>query len=109
MTPEKSPVGGACGSEFQAFGGSHRAKLQTSSALAVDMNPGQKNVNATIWGFPKIRGTLLGVPIIRVIVYWGLYWGPLFRETTILETPEVGSLTLVGPKFGGCGCQKTSV
>ena len=30
-----------------------------------------------IWGFPKIRGTFLGVPIIRIIVYWGLYWGPL--------------------------------
>ena len=29
-----------------------------------------------IWGFPKIRGTLLGVPIIRTIVFWGLYWGP---------------------------------
>ena len=28
-----------------------------------------------IWGFPKISGTLLGVPIIRTIVYWGLYWG----------------------------------
>ena len=28
------------------------------------------------WGFPKIRGTLLGVPIIRIIVFWGLYWGP---------------------------------
>ena len=30
-----------------------------------------------IWEFPKIRGTFLGVPIIRIIVYWGLYWGPL--------------------------------
>ena len=30
-----------------------------------------------MWGFPKIRGTLLGVPIIRTIVFWGLYWGPL--------------------------------
>ena len=30
-----------------------------------------------IWGFPKIRGTILGVPIIRTIIYWGLYWGPL--------------------------------
>ena len=29
-----------------------------------------------IWGFPKIRGTILGVPIIRIIVFWGLYWGP---------------------------------
>ena len=27
-------------------------------------------------GFPKIRGTLLGVPIIRTIVFWDLYWGP---------------------------------
>ena len=27
------------------------------------------------WGFPKIRGTVLGVPIIRTIVFWGLYWG----------------------------------
>ena len=30
-----------------------------------------------IWGFPKIRGTLLGVLIIRIIVFWGLHWGPL--------------------------------
>ena len=30
-----------------------------------------------IWGFPKIRGTSLGVPIIGIIVYWGLYWGSL--------------------------------
>ena len=29
-----------------------------------------------IWGFPKIRGTFLGVPIIRTVVYLGLYWGP---------------------------------
>ena len=29
-----------------------------------------------MWGFPKIRGTLLGVPIIRTIVFWGLHWGP---------------------------------
>ena len=28
-----------------------------------------------IWGFPKIRGTFFGVPIIRIIVFWGLYWG----------------------------------
>ena len=28
-------------------------------------------------GFPKFAGTLLGVPILRIRVYWGLYWGPL--------------------------------
>ena len=33
--------------------------------------------NIEIWGFPKIRGTILKVPIIRIIVYWGLYWDPL--------------------------------
>ena len=26
------------------------------------------------WGFPKIRGTILGVPIIRTVVFGGLYW-----------------------------------
>ena len=36
-----------------------------------------------IWGFPKIRGTILGVPIIRIIVYWGLYWGHLFWQIAI--------------------------
>ena len=29
------------------------------------------------WDFPKIRGTILGVSIIRTRVFWGLYWGPL--------------------------------
>ena len=33
--------------------------------------------NHTKWGFPKIRGTFLGVPVIRTIVFWGLYGGPL--------------------------------
>ena len=33
-------------------------------------------------GFPSIKGPLLGVPIIRIIVLWGLYWRPLCRETT---------------------------
>ena len=31
-----------------------------------------------VWGFPEIRGTILGVPIIRIVVFWGLYWGSLF-------------------------------
>ena len=36
-----------------------------------------------IWYFPKIRGTLLGVPIIRLIVFFGVFVGvPLFWETT---------------------------
>ena len=42
-------------------------------------DPAPKNVQgiASKWGFPKIRGTFLGFPIIRTIVFWGLYWGPL--------------------------------
>ena len=28
-------------------------------------------------GFPKLGGTILGVPILRTIVFWGLYWGSL--------------------------------
>ena len=28
-------------------------------------------------GFPIIMGTFLGAPIIRIIVFWGLYWGSL--------------------------------
>ena len=28
-------------------------------------------------GVPKIRGTFLGVLIIRTIVFRGLHWGPL--------------------------------
>ena len=36
-----------------------------------------------IWGFPKIRGYLLKVPIIRIIVFWVYIGVPLFRETTI--------------------------
>ena len=27
----------------------------------------------TIWGFPKIRCTIMGVTIIRIIVFWGPY------------------------------------
>ena len=39
----------------------------------------QPQVYSTValWGCPKIRGTLLGVPMIRIIVLWDLYWGPL--------------------------------
>ena len=35
-------------------------------------------------GFPKISGTF-GVSIIRMMIYWGLYWGP-----PILENYHIG-------------------
>ena len=28
-------------------------------------------------GVSQIKGTILGVPIIRIIVFWGLYWRPI--------------------------------
>ena len=37
---------------------------------------GMEAATVVIWGFSKIRGTFLGVPIIRTMVFWGLYWGP---------------------------------
>ena len=38
----------------------------------------EKKMEATIQdlGFPKIRGTILGFPIIRITMFWGLDWGP---------------------------------
>ena len=38
---------------------------------------GQIDKQTDRWGFPKIRGTVLGVPIVRILLYWGLYRGPL--------------------------------
>ena len=48
-----------------------------------------------IWGFPKIKGTFLGVPIIRNIVYWGLYWG-----SPILGNYHMGDSQNYGPLLG---------
>ena len=33
-----------------------------------------KQLLGHIWGFPKIRGSFLGVPIIRVIIFGDLNW-----------------------------------
>ena len=30
-------------------------------------------------GFPKIRDTILGFPITRTMVLWGLYWASLMQ------------------------------
>ena len=32
--------------------------------------------------------TFLGVPIIRTIVYWGLYWGPLLKLMQMATPPK---------------------
>ena len=43
----------------------------------------------SFWGFPKTRGTLFGVLIIRILLFRVLYLGPLFSETPLfLLTPK---------------------
>ena len=58
------------------------------------------------WGFPKIRGTFLGVPIIRAIVFWGLYRGPLVLGNYHIRLSSVhlrlGSVGLIRVCCNGC-------
>ena len=40
----------------------------------------KQTLTGTMWvcwayGFPKL-GILLGVLVVRIVVYWGLYWDP---------------------------------
>ena len=46
-------------------------------------------------GFPKIGG-ILGGPTIRIIVYWGLCWGPL----TLANYPVSQKFVLRGSGLG---------
>ena len=48
-----------------------------SPGIQCKVVPGEK------WEFPKIRGTLFGVPIVRtlIVIFLGLYWGsPYFGK-----------------------------
>ena len=38
-----------------------------------------------MWGLPKFKDTIRGggVPVIRIIIYRGVYWGPPIMETAI--------------------------
>ena len=76
--------------------------VDTNSRVASNRRP-------QIWGFPKIRGTLLGVPITRIIVFRGLYWGSLilgnYHLNAIIFVQKAGPwnccalLTQVGAKI----------
>ena len=72
-----------------------------SQTLSIKIVYGPKflQVNACIyiyiWGFPKIRGTFLGIPIIRIIVYLGLYWGPLYILRCLGQALTLKSMTLL--------------
>ena len=48
----------------------------------IEMNHGVGHAAVQYGGFPKLGGTLLGVPIIRTIVFWG----------SILGSPYFGKL-----------------
>ena len=44
-------------------------------------------------GFQKLGAPFLGVLIVRIIICWSLFWGPLFMEAPHLEPTQVkGSL-----------------
>ena len=49
------------------------------------------------------RGTFLGVPIIRTIVYWGLYWGPLilgnYMVVSLNYCSQNGGNMYIGPRI----------
>ena len=32
------------------------------------------------WLFQNIKGSFLGAHVIGLIIYWGLFWGPLFAR-----------------------------
>ena len=40
------------------------------------------------WEFPKIRGTVFGVRIIRILLFRVLYLDPLFSETPKCLNPK---------------------
>ena len=47
-------------------------------------------LGSTIWGFPKIRGAILGGPYNKDYSILGVYIGvPLFGETTILTETSI--------------------
>ena len=51
------------------------------------------------WGFPKIRGTILGLLVIRTIVYWGLLGSP-YPALGLMDTLG-SSLEIMLGKFRG--------
>ena len=54
-------------------------------------------------GNPKIKGTPLGVPIIRIIVFWGLDSGPPYFEKLPFGESLYRGFGLEGVGFSGLG------
>ena len=51
--------------------------------LQLRVEGGSLDLDIRRLGVPKIRDTILRVPIVRIMVFWGLYWGLLLWETTM--------------------------
>ena len=70
--------------QSMALGSKSRLKMSRlcKNARIVPRDPskaGQSRslqIREHLGGIPKIRGAFLGVPIVRIIVFWGLYRGP---------------------------------
>ena len=69
-----SPVAVASNHQRLSFK-AHQGKSQ-GGMFMLEMWSYEAGPRKRFGNFPKTRGTLLGVPIIRIIVCWGLYWGP---------------------------------
>ena len=54
---------------------------------------------SSIWRLPKTRGPILVVLVIRIIVYLGLFWGPLFMETPISLVADMNDKDLLTEAF----------
>ena len=57
--------------------------MQLCMQAPLTLRPEGLGFSASNMGFPRTRGTILGVFIIRLLVFGGLYWGALFWEATI--------------------------
>ena len=59
------------------------------------------------WVVPKIRGTFLGVPKMRIMVFWGLHWVPLTLKNYHLSSkPEAARVHLSCILSPSCFVQK---
>ena len=63
------------------FGWFSKKKLRVCSLGYISL------VYTKIGGFLKLGGTILAVPIVRTVVYWGLNWGPLILGNYHMPIP----------------------
>ena len=70
-------------------------RLETSGAMLLKAeNLIDHDGPTDTWGFLKIRGTILAVPIIRIIIFWGPHWDPPIYGNYHMTTERFPSLHL---------------